>query len=80
MSNIFKKVFVINLKIGDKTCNFLSLYRSPSQSQDRFETFTKNFELNLQNLVQRNSFLNCGNHTTGFVQTQLALKEMELKI
>ena len=27
------------LKVGDKTCNFLVLYRSPSQSQDEFETF-----------------------------------------
>ena len=45
------------LKIGDKTCNFLSLYRSPSQSQDNCETFTENLELNLENLVQRNPFL-----------------------
>ena len=42
------------LKIGDKTCNFLSLYRSPSQSQDDFETFTENLELNLENLMQKN--------------------------
>ena len=42
---------------GNKTCNFLSLYRSPSQSQDDFETFTENLELNLENLAQRNSFL-----------------------
>ena len=45
------------LKIGDKTCNFLSLYRSPSKSQDDFETFTENLELNLENLRQRNPFL-----------------------
>ena len=44
------------IKIGDKICNFfLSLYRSPSQ--DEFETFTENFELNLENLLQRNPFL-----------------------
>ena len=41
------------LKIGDKTCNFLSLYRSPNQSQPEFE----NLELNLGNLVQRNPVL-----------------------
>ena len=35
----------------------LSLCRSPSQSQDDFETFTENLELNLENLVQRNPFL-----------------------
>ena len=45
------------LKIGDKTCGFLSLYRSPSQSQDEFESFPENLELNLQNLVRKNSFL-----------------------
>ena len=32
------------LKIGNKTCNFLSLDRSPSQSQDDFETFTENLD------------------------------------
>ena len=32
-------------------------YRSPSQSQDDFETFTKNLEINLENLGQRNTFL-----------------------
>ena len=25
------------VKTGDKTCNFVSLYRSPSQTQDEFE-------------------------------------------
>ena len=45
------------LKPAGKTCNFLSLYRSPSQSQDDFETFIENLELNLENSVQRNPFL-----------------------
>ena len=44
-------------KIGDRICNFLSHYGSPRQSQDDFETFTENLELNLENLVQRNAFL-----------------------
>ena len=39
------------LKIGDKLCNFISLYRSPSQSQDEFENFSENFERNLDNLL-----------------------------
>ena len=75
------------LKIGDKTCNFLSLYRSPSQSQDDFETFRENLELNLENLMQRNPFLvvavgdfNAKSSNYGFVKTKLALKEMQLKI
>ena len=29
----------LELKVGDKMCNFVVLYRSPSQSQDEFETF-----------------------------------------
>ena len=45
------------LKTGDKTCDFLSLYRSPSQSQDDFEAFTENLELNLENLMPKNPFL-----------------------
>ena len=38
------------MKIGDKVCNFISLYRSPSQTLDKFETFS-------QNIVHRNPFL-----------------------
>ena len=56
VSNVCKKVFVFELKIGNKTCNFLSLHRSPSQSQDDFETFTEKLDWNLENLVQRNPF------------------------
>ena len=47
----------IELKIGDKTCNFLYLYKSLSQSQNDFETFTESLELNLENLVQSHPFL-----------------------
>ena len=56
MFNICKKV-CLELKIGDKTCSLLALYRSPRQSHDTFETFTENHELNLDNLVQRNPLL-----------------------
>ena len=48
------------MKISDKVCNFLFLFRSPSQSlgfENDLETFSKNFELNLENIVQRKSFL-----------------------
>ena len=45
------------LKIGNKTCNFVALYRSPSQSQDVFEIFCENFERTLDNLAQNNLFL-----------------------
>ena len=52
-----QKSTCFELKIDNKTCYFLSLYRSPNQSQDDSETFTENLELNLVNLVQRNPFL-----------------------
>ena len=37
----------LKFQIGDKICNFVALYRSPSQSQDDFETFADNFEMTL---------------------------------
>ena len=45
------------LKIGDKLCNFVALYRPPSQTQDEFEKFSNNLELNLGTLSQKNPFL-----------------------
>ena len=42
----------IELKAGNKTCNFVVLYRSPSQSQDKFKTFSDNFEMTLDILAQ----------------------------
>ena len=45
------------MKIGEKLCNFIILYRSPSQSQHDFETFLKNFELNLDTILTNNPFL-----------------------
>ena len=45
------------LQIGDKICNFVTLYRSSSQSQDDFETFPDNIEMTLELLAQKTSFL-----------------------
>ena len=45
------------LNIGGKIYNFISLYRSPSQTQDEFEKFIDNLELNLDILCQNNPFL-----------------------
>ena len=45
------------LMVGDKLCNFIALYRSPSQSQDQFQSFKENVELNLESAVQNNPFL-----------------------
>ena len=45
------------MKIGEKLSNFIILYHSPSQSQDEFEIFPKNFELNLDTILANNPFL-----------------------
>ena len=45
------------MKIGEKLYNFVALYRSPGQSQDEFETFAKNLELDLDTFSANNSFL-----------------------
>ena len=42
---------------GGKLCNFISLCRSPSQSQDVFEIFVDNFELNLDKIADKNPYL-----------------------
>ena len=43
--------------ISNKLCNFISLYRSPSQSSDEFENFVYNLDLMLEALTQKNPFL-----------------------
>ena len=45
------------MKIGEKLCNFIALYRSPRQSQDNFETFLKNLKLNLDTILANDPFL-----------------------
>ena len=52
-----KECLNFELKIGDKSCTFIALYRSPSQSQGNFETFSDNFEMTLETLAQKGSFL-----------------------
>ena len=52
-----KECLNLELKIGDKSCNFIALYRSQSQSQDDFETFSNNFEMTLETLTQKGSCL-----------------------
>ena len=45
------------IKTADKTCNFISLYRSPSQSKDEFESFAYNLGLNLNSVALINPYL-----------------------
>ena len=42
--NYLQECLNFEIKIGHKLCNFMSLYRSPSQSQGTFETFIDNLE------------------------------------
>ena len=55
--NYLNEYVRFELMVGDKLCNFIALYRSPSQSQDQFESFKENLELNLESAVQNNPFL-----------------------
>ena len=55
--NYLQECLNFEVKIGNKLCNFISLYRSPSQSQDNFETFIDNLELNIDEIAARNPFL-----------------------
>ena len=51
------RIINFEVKTGDKTCNFVSLYRSPSQTKDAFENFIKNLELNLQRIANKSPVL-----------------------
>ena len=46
-----------HLIIGDKLCHFITLYRSPSQSHDEFNSFIKNLQLNLDKATTFNPYL-----------------------
>ena len=45
------------VSIANKICRFIHLYRSPSQTQDEFQIFRSNLELNLNSLASCNPFL-----------------------
>ena len=44
------------LMVCDTLCNLIAICRSPSQSQDQFESFKQNLELNLESAGQNNPF------------------------
>ena len=48
-----KNVLFFKVKIGEKTCNFFSLYRPSSQTKDEFENFIKNLELNMEPITNK---------------------------
>ena len=47
----------LEIRINGKLRNLISLYRSPSQNMEEFETFIKNLELNLELIFTKNPYL-----------------------
>ena len=52
-----KECINFHLIIGDKLCHFITLYRSPNQSHDEFNSFIKNLEFNLDKTTTCRPFL-----------------------
>ena len=50
--NYLNECIVFDIKLGDKICSFVVLYRSPSQSSNEFESFSKNLELTLDRVMK----------------------------
>ena len=55
--NYLNQCVRFELMVGDTLCHFIGLYRSPSQSQDQFESFKESLELNFESAVQNNTYL-----------------------
>ena len=50
----FEECINFEISFAGKACNFISLYRSPNQSHNIFETFVYNLELKLDPIANRN--------------------------
>ena len=55
--NYLNECIRFELNKGEKLCRFISLYRSPSQTQYEFDKFTENRELNIDLALQNNPYL-----------------------
>ena len=51
-----QECLIFQILIGGKSCNFISLYRSTSQSSDFFEEFADNLQLSLDKISKQNPF------------------------
>ena len=51
-----QECLIFEILIGGKSCNFISLYRSPSQSLDSFEELADNLQLLLDKISNQNPF------------------------
>ena len=54
--NYFKEYIYLESVASNKICDFISLYKLPTQSCDKFENIISNLDLTLETLVQRNLF------------------------
>ena len=54
---LLEECITFDLIISNKLCSFVALYRSPSQSQDDFATFSDNFEMTLDLASKKNPYL-----------------------
>ena len=52
-----KECINFEISFGGKICNFISLYRSSSQSSETFEDFADNLELNLDKIANKSPYL-----------------------
>ena len=54
---LLEECITFDLIISNKLCSFVALYRSPSQSQDDFATFSDNFKITLDLVSKKNPYL-----------------------
>ena len=52
-----QECLIFEVMIGGKQYNFVTLYRSPSQDQEEFDSFSKNLEITLDKLALNNPFM-----------------------
>ena len=55
--NYLSETVLFQFQFGSKICNFISLYRSPSQTADNFDSFLDNLKLNVDAMTDNNPFL-----------------------
>ena len=55
--NFLSECINFEITFNNRLCSFVLLYRSPSQSNDQYQEFLSNFELNLEDISNKNPFL-----------------------
>ena len=67
------------MMIGDKQCNFVALYRSPSQKNliNESDFFSKNLEITVDKLVLNNRLIGCS-HKRLTQNQKIVIPQIEL--